>query len=221
MTQMIKVQFSAGDLWAIREDGEVWCPLAAACQALGVDEDTQRHKIQDTPWATWKVIMTSRPGDNQARKLFCVNLETLPMWLATIDSGRVDPAIQDKLVAYQREAAKVLRDHFFGPPAQTTFEFREEVRSVVREELRGMGLVRSSDVTQDLGDLPARLLKILQQAGRMSRTEISNAVGRHVRGGVISAALEALRTMGAADVDVNKNTGGRPRQVWSAKNGVA
>ena len=39
------------------------------------------------------------------------------MWLATIEPSRVKPEARDSLVAYQREAARVLRDHFLGRTA--------------------------------------------------------------------------------------------------------
>ena len=39
------------------------------------------------------------------------------MWLATIDSKRVRKDLRPKLVAYQMEAAEVLRTHFLGAPA--------------------------------------------------------------------------------------------------------
>jgi hypothetical protein len=43
-----------------------------------------------------------------------IDLDALPMWLATIESSRVAEPAREKLVRYQREAAAVLRDHFLG-----------------------------------------------------------------------------------------------------------
>src|SRR5262245_59325551 len=37
------------------------------------------------------------------------------MWLATIDPARVKPEVRPKLTHYQRDAARVLREHFFPP----------------------------------------------------------------------------------------------------------
>jgi hypothetical protein len=53
--------------------------------------------------------------DQKLRQVTCVDLDTLAMWLATITSGKVAEALRPKIVRYQKECARVLRDHFFGP----------------------------------------------------------------------------------------------------------
>jgi hypothetical protein len=57
--------------------------------------------------------MTVVAQDGNERELVMLDLDTLPMWLATIDSGRVREDVRPKLAKYQRECARVLRDHFF------------------------------------------------------------------------------------------------------------
>jgi hypothetical protein len=58
------------------------------------------------------------------------------MWLATIDTGRVAEHVRPLLVAYQKEAAQVLRDHFFGPskPRRDETPSEKEKRLVAKEE---------------------------------------------------------------------------------------
>jgi hypothetical protein len=53
-------------------------------------------------------------ADGKLREAFCVHLDCLPMWLATIETSRVAEHVRPKLVCYQREATKVLADYFFG-----------------------------------------------------------------------------------------------------------
>jgi hypothetical protein len=42
--------------------------------------------------------------DGRNRKLFCVDLATVPMWLAGLQASRVRAEVRNKLVRYQREA---------------------------------------------------------------------------------------------------------------------
>jgi phage antirepressor YoqD-like protein len=56
------------------------------------------------------------------------------MWLATIDAGRVGESVRPLLVAYQKEAAQVLRDHFFG--ARTTYLIPRTYAAALAEAAR-------------------------------------------------------------------------------------
>ncbi len=48
------------------------------------------------------------------RETFCIRQDLLPLWFATINVSRVKPELQDKLYLYQKEAGKVLAEHFLG-----------------------------------------------------------------------------------------------------------
>lgn len=64
--------------------------------------------------------MSSTGSDGKTYEMACLHLDTLPMWLATIQAGRVKPALRAKLARYKCEAAKVLAAHFLpreAPPA--------------------------------------------------------------------------------------------------------
>jgi hypothetical protein len=111
--QMVKFSFRGDDLDVIKDGEKLWVSVTRVSEALGIDPKNQREKLKDKPWATG-VLITSVGKDGKQREIFCLNLDALPMWLATIDVGRVAPEVQPKLVAYQLEAAKALRDYFFG-----------------------------------------------------------------------------------------------------------
>lgn len=116
MSELKTIRFDGDNLQVVREDAQVWVVLKRACEALGIDHDSQRKRLADRercPWAT-TVIMTAVAEDGRNRELFCLDLDSLPMWLATIEVSRVRPEAREKLIHYQRECARVLRDHFFG-----------------------------------------------------------------------------------------------------------
>lgn len=98
---------------AIQQDGRLWVVIRAVCEALGIDNKTQQRKLATKPWAV-VVMMTTTARDEKSYKTACIDLDSLPMWLATIEPSRVRAELRDRLVMFQREAARVLRDHFLG-----------------------------------------------------------------------------------------------------------
>lgn len=112
---LVPVAFD-GDVIETLPDGErVWVGVRGVSESFGIDASTQIAKLKGHAWAT----VGLRPmvaEDGKIREVFCLDLDSFPMWLATIDAGRVADEARPKLIRYQREAARVLRDHFFGPP---------------------------------------------------------------------------------------------------------
>jgi hypothetical protein len=70
---------------------------------------------------------------------------------------------------------------------------------------------------QSIGDVVSdTILSALLQAGEqgLSRTEISNLLGRHISSARIERALASLRRLGRAVEEQQPSTGGRPSRVW-------
>lgn len=118
MSKLVEVPFYGEAVQAVRDGERVQVVVKRVCEALGIDPDGQRRKLAEKPWACTELISVQLPGD-QTREVFCLDLDSLPMWLATIEPSRVNPEVRFKLVAYQKECARVLRDHFFGRAAAT------------------------------------------------------------------------------------------------------
>lgn len=103
-----------GDALDVLPDGErLWVSVRRVCDALGVLPHGQIEKLRAKPWATTQTICAVA-DDGKTREMVMLDLDGLPMWLATIEPSRVAEHAREKLVRYQREAAAVLRDHFLG-----------------------------------------------------------------------------------------------------------
>lgn len=87
--------------------------LRRVCAALGIDDSTQQVKLKGKAWATTGFI-PAVDASGKVRIQFCIDLDSLPMWLATIEPSRVSEDIRPTLSRYQVECARVLRDYFFG-----------------------------------------------------------------------------------------------------------
>lgn len=115
------VPFKGGAIEAVMHDGRPWCAVRSICLALDLDIKNQHVKLKAKPWATM-VFITTVAADGKQREVLCIDLDSLPMWLATIEPSRVKAEARDALVSYQREAAQVLRDHFLGRSAAPELE---------------------------------------------------------------------------------------------------
>lgn len=117
MYNMVQVPFHGDTLLAVKdEQGQVWVALKRMCEALGIEHARQVSKLKAKRWAVVHLMYTTGP-DGKNYETFCLNLDSVPMWLATIDTNRVAPDVAPKLERYQEECAKALRDHFFGSGA--------------------------------------------------------------------------------------------------------
>lgn len=111
---LANIPFHGDTLEATRaHDGRVWVSVSRVCEALGLGYSSQLQKLKEKPWATVTLIVMVA-ADGKSRETACLDLDSLPMWLATIDVRRVRGAAREKLVVYQKEAARVLRDYFLG-----------------------------------------------------------------------------------------------------------
>lgn len=112
---LVRVPYRHGDLLAAGgdypRDGERPVPLRPFCERLGIDLPSQLKKLKGHSW-TCVVMITMQAGSDQTRKMACIPLRSLPMWLALINPRKVAPEVRELLEAYQLEAAEVLRRHF-------------------------------------------------------------------------------------------------------------
>ena len=103
-------------------------PAGAAhrvCQALDVRVEGQLSKLRGKPWAVVKMIYMTA-GDGKNYEMACIDLEGLPISLATLDPGRVKPALREKLIVYQKGVARAVRDFFFGAAPKVPVPARPE-----------------------------------------------------------------------------------------------
>lgn len=105
---------------AAQHEGRPFVPLRPMCEALGIDVDGQRRKLDQAEWARTELI-SARDSAGRVQRAIALDADHVPMWLATIQISRVSESARDLLVSYQREAAGALRDYFYrGVAVQAT-----------------------------------------------------------------------------------------------------
>lgn len=186
MTEIIEVPFYAESVQAVKDGEAVWVVIKRVCEALGIDHDSQRQKLASKPWAT-TVLITAVAEDGKNREVFCADIDSLPMWLATIDANRVKPEARFKLVAYQKECARVLRDHFFGGiRGAVPIEMVAAIQTLAAGALEQAKAI--SEIRSALATLSERSNAVV------TRSEARSLAGRITRAGKLKGILQPART---------------------------
>jgi phage antirepressor YoqD-like protein len=87
--------------------GKGWVAVKRMCEVLGIDGEGQRQRLDRASWACACMI---KAHDNIGRlqEMYCLSVDSVPMWLATIDTKRCPEEVRPKLEHFQKEAAKTL-----------------------------------------------------------------------------------------------------------------
>jgi len=110
--QEIVMPFDGNRVEVIKdEQGNAWVSVRSVCLGIGVDNKTQRRKIENNPTFN-RGHMTSVAADGKNRIVFCISLSHLNLWLGSINPSRTQEPMRSSLIAYQRECAEVLFKHF-------------------------------------------------------------------------------------------------------------
>lgn len=108
-----RIPFHGDTLEAACDGQRVWVSVRRVCDVLGLAVQPQLTKLRGKRWATITTIVTVAE-DGKRREVAAINLDALPMWLATVDASRVAEQARPALERFQLEAADVLREHFLG-----------------------------------------------------------------------------------------------------------
>ena len=140
--QQKEVQFYDDSLIAVQAaDGQVFVAVSQMCQVLGLNERSQRRRIQNhrilsNGFARGDISTPPSPdgrgGGRQEAGLLRVDL--VPLWLAGIDVGKATEDVQPKLERFQLEAAKVLWEAFQEGRLTADPEFNALVESAANTE---------------------------------------------------------------------------------------
>lgn len=131
---LVQIPFHGDMLDCVQQDGKVWFSIRRGCENLGLATQSQLQKLKGKSWACVTEIVMQLPGESQSRSLSVIDLDSLPMWLATIEARKVKEHLREKLACYQNEVKRVLADHFFGrtAPSASPVMSQTEVEQLIR-----------------------------------------------------------------------------------------
>lgn len=187
MTAFEIVPFNNTNLEALREGEDVWVSLRRMCEALEIDLKSQHRKLTTKPWAVM-VMKTTTGSDGKAYETACLHLDAVPMWLAGIEPSRVKPAARPALERFQKECARVLRDHFFPHRAGSG---GAQPSGAISIEQVAMGLTSAITVLAGVvTDTHANSVRIAEVASRLDNLDrrITNVSAQRSGGARVGGA---------------------------------
>lgn len=225
---LIPVVFHGDTLHAVRgPGGKVWVSLRRCCECLEIDPEGQRKKLKGKAWAVAEE-MSATGADGKQYLMTFVDLDSLPMWLATIDARKVAEHVREKLALYQKEAAKVLADHFFGrradaPPStgDALLDHIEAMAAIRRSQLATAARVEqvAGVAGEALGTAKAAFEVATNRAiptGTGKKVPTPRAAVESLLGNPVglAAVLAAARTKGGAYLAISAATGASKGLIW-------
>uniref|UniRef100_A0AAU8B4G4 P22 Ar N-terminal domain n=1 Tax=Dulem virus 32 TaxID=3145750 RepID=A0AAU8B4G4_9CAUD len=144
MPTLIHVPFHDGHIAAVKDGDDVRVAIRPACEALGLDADSQLKRLKRQAWAT-TAIMTVVGADGKARDMLTADRRTFTMWLATIDANRIKNEAARELVGiYQREAADALDRYFHEGGAINPQASEHQTNALIRQAQMQMELCQAA-----------------------------------------------------------------------------
>jgi hypothetical protein len=113
VSKLVRVPFCGDHLDAVKNKGVVWVSLSRVCKNVGLCTERQKRKLKAVPWAK-TAVRCVRGKSGQRQMMFMTHIDTLPVWLKTVDATRATLELQDKVARYQTDATRVLREYFYG-----------------------------------------------------------------------------------------------------------
>lgn len=140
MQQLIS-KINGVDIVTVDRDGEIFVPIKPICDAIGIDVDAQRNKLNaDEFFNSTTAIITAVAADDKEREMYCIRLRDVYGWLATINPGKVAPEAREVVTRYRRECYDVLYEHFTGSMRRTIetnnaeIELLQQINSAISRE---------------------------------------------------------------------------------------
>jgi hypothetical protein len=94
----------------LASDRQWYLPVQAVCDALGIDPNGQRQRIQRDEAMADRLanlpVETPYRDSTRVLEVACLNLRALPYWLGTIDAARVKEEHRKKVILFKREFAE-------------------------------------------------------------------------------------------------------------------
>lgn len=129
------------DIVTVERDGEIFVPIKPICEAIGIDVDAQRNKLNsDQFFNSTTAIIAAVAADEKEREMYCIRLRDVYGWLATINPGKVAPEARETVSRYRRECYDVLYEHFTGSMRRTIetnnaeIALLQQINSAISEE---------------------------------------------------------------------------------------
>lgn len=128
MEKQIIARINGTEIFAETNEEGIFVPIKPICTTLGIDDKTQRDKIQEDEFlGSVGGIIPSTGSDGKTYEMYALPLQYIYGWLATINPGKVAPEAKEMVMKYRKECYDVLYDHFTGSMRRTLETNKAEI----------------------------------------------------------------------------------------------
>lgn len=140
---------------------EQMVPIRPICEALGIDVENQRKKIQDDEdLSSVAVLSTATGADGKQYEMLCLPIRYVFGWLFTINPKNVKPEAQEAVRAYRRRCYDALYIHFFGSQKRQLEQNQIEISLL--EELADLNQ-QQQQIKQTINEKRRKLEKLREE----------------------------------------------------------
>jgi antirepressor protein len=137
--------------------GMVYCLPREICERLGIAWQAQHEKLRKSTFFQRHMSRQPIVTPSGTQEMLLLDVEYLPAWLGSISTERVKPEIKDKLLAYQEECAKALRDYWVTGQARNPRVYvAPQISALERQEREVALFEHSAAFLKSLGQLTPR-----------------------------------------------------------------
>ena len=144
-TQLATIPVPGADspIMAVQHDDTEWAAARHICDALGIDWAGQFTKLKKKSWARVELI-SMHDSSGRKQEISMVDRRTLTMWLATIDTNRINENARPTLEAFQLEAANALDSYFHQGGAINPRADEHQLNALLRQSQMQMELCQAA-----------------------------------------------------------------------------
>lgn len=144
----------------VSNDTEKLVPIKPICEALGVDTEGQRQRIQKDEILSSVACMTkATAADGKQYEMAALPLEFIFGWLFSIDHSRVSESARPLVVKYKRECYHALFEYFTEPQ---TFLKQKQIAMEAKIGEYQEKQRRFKDAQKEMADAKAKLNDVMK-----------------------------------------------------------
>ena len=115
-------------------------PITPFCQALGIDESTQRKKInEDDFYDSIKVLSPCVGADKKEREMLCLPLAHIFGWLATINPKNVKEEARESVRLYRMKCCEVIHKAMY-----LEHQYLKDKEVMIEDKLKQLETIRKN-----------------------------------------------------------------------------
>lgn len=138
MKEQMIANINGSKILLVKNEGEKLVPIKPICEALGIDEESQRKKILDDEiLSSVTVLSTATGSDKKQYKMNCLPLMYIFGWLFTINPKNVKPEAQEAVKKYRMECYTALYRYFTD-----SVKYLEEKEAAIEKALAKVDSIR-------------------------------------------------------------------------------